>query len=126
MKIANPTIGNQHIAKSVLTKDLTVPSSDGSKHPALRIESRVKLGMKSSIKKSFSNVILQDELTIGQVQKRLKDSSHKCCFMIALPSGVSPSDKDRQTASLKSSFMDYFIEKKAVGSLVVKSNSSSW
>ena len=36
--------GNQHVARSVLPKDLTVPSSDGSSHPALRVSSRVKLG----------------------------------------------------------------------------------
>ena len=36
--------GNQHIARSVLPKELSVPSSDGSSHPALRVASRVKLG----------------------------------------------------------------------------------
>lgn len=102
--------GNQHIAKSVLPKDLSVPSSDGSNHPALRVTSRVKL----------------DDLTIGQVMKRWKESSHKCCFMVALPCGVCQADTEKQTTSLKSSFMNYFNEKKAAGSLVIKSNSSSW
>jgi hypothetical protein len=36
--------GNQHIAKSVLPKELSMSSSDGSNHPTLKVSSRAKLG----------------------------------------------------------------------------------
>ena len=36
--------GNQHIASRLLTKSLVHPSSDGSKHPIIKIKSRMKLG----------------------------------------------------------------------------------
>ena len=63
-------------------------------------------------------------MTIGQVSKRLKDSSHKCCFTVALPCGVDSRDTEKQTVSLRNSFMNYFAEKKAAGSLVIKSDST--
>ena len=67
-----------------------------------------------------------DTMTFDQVVKRQTQSSHKCCFLIALPCGVTAADTEKQTASLKSSFMNYFTEKNAAGSLVIKSNSASW
>lgn len=50
--------GNQHVARSVLPKELSVPSSDGSNHPALRVSSRVKLGTNINI---FSEYKFQND-----------------------------------------------------------------
>ena len=36
--------GNQHISSRLLMKNLVHPSSDGSKHPIMKIKTRVKLG----------------------------------------------------------------------------------
>ena len=72
----------------------------------------------------FTQISISDDVTIGQVSKRLADSSHKCCFSVALPCGVDSRDTERQTVSLRNSFMNYFSEKKAAGSLVIKSDST--
>jgi hypothetical protein len=46
--------------------------------------------------------------------------------MVALPSGVCQSDTEKQTRSLRGSFVDYFTSKNAAGVLEIKSNSSTW
>jgi len=102
--------GNQHIASRLLTKSLVHPSSDGSKHPIIKIKSRMKL----------------DGKAIDTIKRKWTDNSYKCVTMLALPYGVDPDDTEKQKQCLENHFSKYFAGKNCCGNLQINHGDQDW
>lgn len=102
--------GNQHIASRLLTKSLVHPSSDGSKHPIIKIKSRMKL----------------DGKAIDTIKRKWTDMSYKCVTMLALPYGVDPDDTEKQKQCLENHFSKYFAGKNCCGNLQINHGDQDW
>ncbi|CBY24559.1 unnamed protein product [Oikopleura dioica] len=102
--------GNQHIASRLLTKSLVHPSSDGSKHPIIKIKSRMKL----------------DGKAIDTIKRKWTDIPYKCVTMLALPYGVDPDDTEKQKQCLENHFSKYFAGKNCCGNLQINHGDQDW
>ena len=104
--------------QSVLPVFPTMTGSDNSKHPALKVTSRVRLGLflfsKFIFKTRFS-----EEPTFESLRSKMKETN-KFTFLLGLPCGVSESDVEHQKNTLRVHFMQYFSTKSAAGVVEIK------
>ena len=104
--------------QSVLPVFPTMTGSDNSKHPALKVTSRVRLG-----NLLFSNLLylqfLSEEPTFESLRSKMKETN-KYTFLLGLPCGVSESDVEHQKNTLRVHFMQYFSTKSAAGVVEIK------
>lgn len=97
--------GDKILVQSVLPVFPTMTGSDNSKHPALKVTSRVKL----------------DDTTFTSLRTKMRESSNYS-LLLGLPCGVSEQDVEQQKTQLRVNFMNYFTSKAAAGVVEIKSD----
>jgi hypothetical protein len=97
--------GDKILVQSVLPVFPTMTGSDNSKHPALKVTSRVKL----------------DDTTFTSLRTKMRESTNYS-LLLGLPCGVSEHDVEQQKSQLRINFMNYFTTKAAAGVVEIKSD----
>ena len=106
------------LVQSVLPVFPTMTGSDNSKHPALKVTSRVRLGTIKFIKVNICTLYSEDA-TFESLRSKMRETK-KFTFLLGLPCGVSESDVEHQKSTLRVNFMQYFSSKSAAGVVEIK------
>lgn len=107
------------LVQSVLPVFPTMTGSDNSKHPALKVTSRVRLGMQSLSSVKILHITYSEDATFESLRSKMRETK-KFTFLLGLPCGVSESDVEQQKSTLRVNFMQYFSSKSAAGVVEIK------